>query len=144
MASSGLRKMFSQYYFNPWWCMGKCMSSKYWTHILTYFIMAGVKPYNIGKCYVWILWQMFFATTFADCFVYCGIFWPTFIMADVIDNMLWLMLLPYMNGVADVMPLLITLVAIKLYEIGWCYCLAFVYVADVIALVADGITTYLF
>ena len=54
----------------------------------------------------------------ADCFVYCGIFWPTFIMADVIANMLWLMLLPYMNVVADVMPLLITLVTINLYEIG--------------------------
>ena len=62
--------------------------------------------------------RCFLPQLLADCFVYCGIFWPTFIMADVAANTLWLMLLPYMNVVADVMPLLITLVAIKLYEIG--------------------------
>ena len=61
---------------------------------------------------------VFLQQLLADCFVDCGMFWPTFIMADVVANMLWLMLLPYMNVVADVMPLLITLVAFKLYEIG--------------------------
>ena len=65
--------------------------------------------------------------TVAD--VFCHNFWqivlyivvyfgPHFVMADVIANMLWLMLLLYMNVVADVMPLMITLVAIKLNEIG--------------------------
>ena len=62
--------------------------------------------------------DVFLPQLLADCFVCCGIFWPTFIMADVVANMLWLRLLPYMNVVADVMSLLITLVAIKLYEIG--------------------------
>ena len=61
---------------------------------------------------------MFLPQLLADCFVYCSIFWPTFIMADVIANMLWLMLLPYMNVMTDGMPLLITLVAIKLHDIG--------------------------
>ena len=31
-----------------------------------------------------------------------GTFWPTFVLSDVIANMLWLMLLPYMNVMADV------------------------------------------
>ena len=41
--------------------------------------------------------EVFLPQLLADGFVYCGLFWPTFVMM-----MLWLMLLPYMNVVADV------------------------------------------
>ena len=47
--------------------------------------MADVKPYvmmdnNMSKS----LTSEFLPHFMADCFNYCGIFWPTYIMADVV------------------------------------------------------------
>ena len=76
---------------------------QYWTHILTCFIMTGVKPYNIensvmseycGRC--------FLPHLLADCFVYCSIFLAHIYNGRCVCYMSWLMLLPYMNVMADV------------------------------------------
>ena len=58
---------------------------QYWTHILTCFVMEGVKPYNIENNVMSnYCGRSFLPQLLADGFVYCGIFWPTFVMADVV------------------------------------------------------------
>ena len=85
MASSGLRKMFSQYYYTQdgvW--VNVCLAILD-THFLTYCIMADVKPCDImenvmfkycGRCFNHNIWQIGLYIV--------AYFLPTYVMADVI------------------------------------------------------------
>ena len=63
--------------------MGKCVPCTFGHIFLTYYIMADVIPCDImenimskycGRC--------FLPQCLSDCFMFCGIIWPTCVMAD--------------------------------------------------------------
>ena len=107
-------KCFPNYYSNPCWCIGVGVSCNfrhiYWHNLL--WQMLSHITIRLRLCLDTV--ADVFATTFGRLFfVCCGIFKPTYVMADVI----------------------------AIYY-GWCYCHIWVFVVDVITIV-DTLVSHL-